>query len=60
MSALAPNQLQRLRFVLIVIFIVVLIPALALAYLGYRQLQFESFYQYQSLEIGRASCRERV
>lgn len=49
MSVLAPNQLQRLRFVLIVIFIVVLIPALALAYLGYRQLQFESFYQYQSL-----------
>ena len=49
MSALVSNQLQRLRFVLLAIFIVVLIPAVALAYLGYRQLQFESFYQYQSL-----------
>ena len=49
MNSLVSNQLQRLRFILLAIFIVVLIPAVALVYLGYRQLQFESFYQYQSL-----------
>ena len=38
----------RLRVVLAVVFIALLVPALVLAWLGYRQLQYESFYTLQA------------
>ena len=33
------------------VFVFLLIPTITLAYLGYRQLQFESFYQHQSMAV---------
>ena len=49
MRTIAPNQRRRLRLILAVVFVFLLVPAATLAYLGYRQLQFESFYQYQTM-----------
>ncbi|MCH8142792.1 MAG: histidine kinase [Proteobacteria bacterium] len=51
MSTIAPNQRRRLRLILTAVFVLLLIPTITLAYLGYRQLQFESFYQHQSMAV---------
>ncbi len=51
MSTIAPNQRRRLRLILTAVFVLLLIPAITLAYLGYQQLQFESFYQHQSMAV---------
>ncbi len=51
MSTIAPNQRRRLRLILASVFVFLLIPTITLAYLGYRQLQFESFYQHQSMAV---------
>ena len=51
MTTIAPNQRRRLRLVLSTVFVLLLIPTITLAYLGYRQLQFESFYQHQSMAV---------
>ena len=51
MRAIRPKQQHRLRLVLVSVFLLLLIPAGTLAYLGYQQLQYESFYQLQSKAV---------
>ena len=59
MNTIAPNQRRRLRLVLSTVFVLLLIPTITLAYLGYRQLQFESFYQHQSMAVEVTGSIER-
>ena len=59
MSSIAPNQRTRLRYLLASVFVLLLVPAITLAYLGYRQLQFEAFYQHQSMAAELTSRIDR-